>query len=403
MKTKKLFNKIFYVLIVISFGAFSIACRAQSDEAGADSTISSTGGNKGIHKTIVVEKGQKLSIDLKTGGSISIIGWEKNEVNVDAIFGGRDRDDIMLEIVKNSSGVQINSNYKHHHDSENGKADLEIKVPLRFDMNIYTMGGELNIEDIDGEISGQTMGGGLTLSHLKGYLDLSTMGGNISLTGSEVDGKVHTMGGRVDFEDITGNVKGSSVVGKVTMKNVKRKNSASTGDEVDISSIVGAINVDDAPDGANVSTTEGGISIHSAKKFVKAKTMGGAIEIDEVDGSVDASTMSGNINVKEICKAGDSGRDIDLQSSDGDITLFVPNGFSMDIDITITITKNRYRDDKNPKIISDFDIDKSQSDNWEDYSGSPKKIIHGKANIEGGKNKVKIETTDGDVYLKIID
>ncbi|MGD1005714.1 MAG: hypothetical protein ABR980_00590 [Ignavibacteriaceae bacterium] len=408
MNLNKVFRRIFYVLILISFWAFSIACHVQNDETGSGTDTSSTSssevsGSQETHKSFAVEKGQKLSIDLKSGGSISITGWEKNEVNVDAVFGGRDRDDIMLEIEKNSSGVEINSKYKHHHDNENSKAQFDIKVPVKFDVEINTMGGALAIDGVDGKISGQTMGGGLTLSKLKGYLDLSTMGGNISLIGSDVDGNVHTMGGNVDFENVTGDVKGSSMGGKVTMKNVTRKNGESKGDEVDISSMGGAIDVDDASNGANVSTMGGEISVHSAKKFVKAKTMGGNIEIDEVDGSVNAATMGGNINVKEICKPDDSDRNIDLQSSGGDITLLVPDGFSMDIDITLTITKNRDRDNRDYKIISDFDINRTQTDNWDYSKGSPRKYIHGKASIKGGKNKVKIETINGDVYLKKLD
>lgn len=108
----------------------------------------------------------------------------------------------------------------------------------------------------------------------------------------------------------------------------------------------------------------------------------------------------GDINVKENCQPDDIGRDIELNSAGGDITLLVPDGFSMDVDITISITKNRDRDNKEPKIISDFDIDKTQSGNWQDYNGSNKKYVHGKANIKGGRNKIKIETTNGIVYLK---
>jgi hypothetical protein len=399
----KKYNLIFFILF--SMGVFPIACHAQNDETDADKYTSGSemSGNQNIHKSFDVQKGQKLYLDLKTGGSISITSGEKDEVNVNAIFGGHNGNDIVVEMRKNSSGLEIKSKYKQQHDSENGKVHFDIKVPYKFDLDINTMGGELTLEGVEGRITGQTMGGGLTLSHLKGYLDLSTMGGNISLKGSEVDGKVHTMGGNVVFEDVTGDVKGSSMGGQVIMKNVKRKNGVSNGDEVDISSMGGSIDVDDASEGANVSTMGGEINIHSVKKFIKAKTMGGNIEIDEVNGSVDAVTMGGDINVKENCKSDDIGRNIELNSSGGDITLLVPDGFSMDVDITITITKNRDRDNKVPKIISDFDIDEAQSDNWEDYNGSSKKYVHGKANIKGGRNKVKIETTNGNVYLKKFD
>lgn len=405
MKANKIFSMVSCVFLLLFFGAFPIACHAQNagqdSDADTDSNSTVISGSHEVHKNFNVEKGQRLSIDLKTGGSISITAWEKNEVNVDATLDGNDWEDVLVKFEKNSSGVEIYSKYKYHHDNENGNSHFDIKVPVKFDVDINTMGGELVIDGVDGKITGKTMGGGLTLSQLKGYLDLSTMGGNISLTGSEVDGKVHTMGGEVNFENVTGDVKGSSMGGKVTMKNVTRKDSKSTGDEVDISSMGGAIDVDEAPNGANVSTMGGEINIHAAKKFVKAKTMGGNIDIDEVDGSVTATTMGGQINVKEICKPDDSDKDIDLQSMGGNITVFVPDNFSMDVDITIAVTKNK--ENKGYKIISDFDINKTQTDKWEYTKGSPRKYLYGKANLKGGKNKVKIETVNGDVYLKKVE
>jgi DUF4097 and DUF4098 domain-containing protein YvlB len=253
---------------------------------------------------------------------------------------------------------------------------------------------------VEGKITGQTMGGQLELSHLKGYIDLSTMGGNISLSGSNLDGKVSTMGGEVNFEDVTGDVKGSSMGGNVKMKNVKRSDNNSIRDEVDISSMGGQIDVDQAPNGANVSTMGGNIHINSANKFVKARTMGGNVDIEEVNGSVKATTMGGKINVNEICNPNDENRNIELKSLGGDITLIVPAGFSMDVDITLAYTKEN---DGDYKIISDFDLNRSQSDKWEYKDGSPRKYLYGKASLNGAKNTIKIETINGNVYLKKAD
>jgi hypothetical protein len=400
MKINKLFGKIFYLLIAFSFLMLPIACHAQNYDAEMDSDSTLISGSQEIHKNFTVKKGEKLDINLKTGGSISITSWDKDEVNVEGTFGGNKWKDIVVKLEKTESGVEIHSGYKHHNNNENGRAHFDIKVPSKFDIDLYTMGGGIDIDGVEGKISGQTMGGELKLSHLKGELELTTMGGNITLTDSDVDGKVHTMGGKVDFENVTGDVKGSSMGGKVTMKNVKRTTGDSVRDEVDISSMGGSIDVDEAPSGANVSTMGGEININSAKKFVKAKTMGGNIKIEEVDGSVKATTMGGQINVKEICKPDDSDRDIDLESYGGTITVLVPANFSMDVDITLAYTKER---DRGYKIISDFDINKSQTDEWDHHNGSPRKYIYGKANIKGGKNKVTINTINGDVVLKKID
>jgi DUF4097 and DUF4098 domain-containing protein YvlB len=401
MKTNKLFGKIFYMLIVIFFLTFPIACHAQNEAASDTGSVKTEiTGSQNIHKSFTVEKGQKLSINLKTGGSISITGWDKDEVNVDASIGGDDWEDVIVELEKTDSGVEIYSKYKDRHDNENSRTHFEISVPAKFDIDVNTMGGKINLDGVDGNITGKTMGGGLILSHLKGYIDLSTMGGNITLTGSDVDGKVHTMGGSVDFENVTGGVKGSSMGGKVTMKNVTRRTGESSGDEVDISSMGGAIDVDDAPNGANVSTMGGSININSVKKFVKAKTMGGNIRIDEADASVKATTMGGQINVKEICKPDDSGRDIYLESYGGTITLLVPADFSMDVDITLAYTKERDRD---YQIINDFNVDQTRTNDWEHRKGSPRKYIFGKANLNGGKNKVTIKTINGDVRLEKVE
>lgn len=399
MKKNILFKTTSYLIIVVSFWIFPVACHAQDENAGADSNSVIISGTHDVHKDFKAEKGQNLNINLKAGGSISISGWDKDEVSVDGNIKGDNWEDIVVAMEKTESGIGISSKYKHHHNRESSKVHFDIKVPATFDIDIYTIGGELGIDGVTGKITGQTMGGELTLSHLKGEVELTTMGGNISLTSSDVDGKLSTMGGKVDFEDVTGGVKGSSMGGKVTMKNVSRKNGDSVGDEVDISTMGGEINVDDAPSGANVSTMGGAINIHSAKKFVKAKTMGGHIRVDEVDGSVHATTMGGEINVKEICKPDDSDKDIELESYGGPITLLVPADFSMDVDITLAYTKER----DNYNIISDFGVDKTQTSDWEYHKGSPRKYIYGKANIKGGKNKVTIKTTNGNIYLKKLD
>src|ERR1043165_6907869 len=101
------------------------------------------------------------------------------------------------------------------------------------------------------------------------------MGGDISLTKSHLDGKVETSGGRVTIEDVTGSVKGHSMGGAVSYKNISA--GSSSGDEVVISTMGGDIDVPSASNGADLMTMGGNITITSAKNHVKAKTMGGNI------------------------------------------------------------------------------------------------------------------------------
>jgi DUF4097 and DUF4098 domain-containing protein YvlB len=297
----------------------------------------------------------------------------------------------------NSSGVSIISHYAGSRHNRNGGIRLEISVPRRYDVQLETMGGGVSIENVEGRMAGKTMGGALMLSGLKGDLDLLTMGGAVTLKNSDVDGSVKTMGGEVLLEDVTGDVKPSSMGGNVRQKNITRRSGEVTGREVNISTMGGEINVDDAPRGATLSTMGGPIHVHSAGRFVKAKTMGGPVTLDAVDGWIDATTMGGNVEVTMTGDPSEGKRSVALTSMSGDITLSVPARLSMDIDIELAYTEGHEGD---YAIKSDFPVVQEVSPAWERDNGSPRKIIHGTGKVAAGSNRVTIKTVNGNVTIK---
>jgi hypothetical protein len=350
-----------------------------------------------MKKEFTVEPGKKLDINLRAGGSISISGWDKDQLAVTVNFKNGDGKDWDISFDKTAEGISIESRHAGSHHKKNGSTNFEINVPKRFDLELKTMGGGITIDHVEGEITGKTMGGDLELSHLKGSIDLKTMGGKISLTDSDIDGKVKTMGGRVLLENVVGDVSGSSMGGNVIYKNVKSRSGKSTGKVVNISTMGGAINVSDASHGANVHTMGGDIHIKSAKEFIKAKTMGGDITIDAIDGWVSSTTMGGDVTVTMTGDPAKGKRDVNLTSMGGDITLTVPSALSMDIDLEIEYTKKR---DKDYKIISDFNIQQKETDEWDNSKSSPRKYIYGKGKVKDSKHKIKIKTINGNIILK---
>ena len=65
------------------------------------------------------------------------------------------------------------------------------------------------------------------------------------------------MGGKVSIENVVGNVDGSSMGGNVTIKNLKRRDGTSIGKETHISTMGGAIELNNAPFGADVQKRKG--------------------------------------------------------------------------------------------------------------------------------------------------
>jgi len=69
----------------------------------------------------------------------------------------------------------------------------------------------------------------------------------------------------------------------------------------------------------------------------------------------------------------------------------------MDIDVELMFTKGtsgRYN------IESDMTLDLETTPDWEYDRGSPRKYIYGTATINGGDNRIRIRTANGNVIIK---
>lgn len=348
-----------------------------------------------VHQEFQVQPGKKLNIDLKTGGSIRIEGWNKSAVSVDASIAGPDREKCDVQVKQTEQGVDIRSRYIGRENNYDTDGSFEIRVPSRFNIEIESMGGGVTIRNVEGEFEGSTMGGGLDLSGLKGRISLSTMGGRINLTKSHLDGEVSTMGGEVLIEEVTGNVQGSTMGGNV----IHKKGASKGGDsgEIEMSSMGGALNIDEAPSGAQLSTMGGDIHVRSAKDHVQAKTMGGDIRIDSVDGWVHAETMGGDVEVFMTGNAAGGKRDVELVSYSGDIQLTVPANLAMTLDLELAYTRGK---SGKYSIKSDFPVSTEESEEWDKSDGSPRKYINGSGKTGAGTHRVRIRTINGNIILR---
>ena len=357
---------------------------------------------EGETKTFSVSSGGKLILDLDAGGDVEISGTGGSSVTVS--HTGSCRPNCEVEIKEVAGGVRVSNEFFGSHG---GSADVKFKiaVPSHFDVQVQSMGGGISISGVEGKFSGKTFGGEITLRDVRGDANLTTMGGQISLTDSDLDGELQTMGGEVLFENVVGDVKGSSMGGNVRYKNVRRRDGGHgspprTGEDlpdagsetVQISTMGGEIEVEDAPEGADLHTMGGDIHVKGAGQFVRAKTMGGDIHIDAVDGWLEATTMGGDVEASLVGKGGD----VNLSSMSGDVTLHVPPGFGMKLDLEIAFTRNS---DQNYKIVAPGNLQQTTTPEWDRSNGSPRKYTRTSGAVNGGGNTVKIKTINGNIKV----
>jgi DUF4097 and DUF4098 domain-containing protein YvlB len=280
-----------------------------------------------------------ISLDLNSGANINVETWDSNNIEVTYDDETQDINSYKIKIVENNTGLKISSKAGQRGDMQ---LWFNLKVPTDTQLCLLSSGGNIKVSGLTGGLANCDSGSN------DGYM--------------------------------------------------KGQNNGS----VVINSKGGSVNVNSAPKGADVRTAGGSINVTNASKFVVAETGGGSINIETKSGSVKARTGAGKIEVKLLEGKNDSGA-IDLVSGLGDIWLYVPKDFSMNLEVEIGYTA-----DTNGQFKVDSDFPMTLENNGKrSTSGTSRQYLVGTAQINSaqlnnGQHNVKIKTTNGNVYIREI-
>ena len=282
----------------VGFGKFQIMpilqCVLFTTTAIADAVVEDN-----IERSFQVAPSGRLTIDADRG-SIEVRTANRDLVDVKIERKIKENgkwsaeevlEDFVITFDHNDDGVTIRAKYdrENHRRWNRERNRLKIKflitVPQRYNVDMKTSGGDISVEDLEGEVRSQTSGGGLRFGSIKGPVWGRTSGGGIKLEGTQGDAEVKTSGGGITI----GNVEGA----------------------------VEAV------------TSGGSIRIDRAVGSVNAKTSGGGITVEEVVGNINAKTSGGSIKTY-ISRQPEE--DCSLETSGGNVTVYLVEGIAVDVD-----------------------------------------------------------------------
>jgi DUF4097 and DUF4098 domain-containing protein YvlB len=172
----------------------------------------------------------------------------------------------------------------------------EVSIPKQFDVDLKTAGGNIRVDEMDGNAVAHTSSGSIDLPAVTGRVEARNAGGNISIG------------------EAGANVNAQTTSGSILMKKAKGK--------VELSNAGGNIRVDEAGGDVAAQTTSGSVNVGSVNgRSVRIRNAGGNIAIGEAVGDVWVETTSGSISVKKAngkVDARDAGGDISIGEA-GDI------------------------------------------------------------------------------------
>ncbi len=378
-----------------------------------------------ITKNFKVGKEGTLVMD-EVRGDVTIRTWDKNEVNIEE----RKRMDIFTQAEAEAAMRESEAGYVQQgntirvggpaFDRQWIHSKFEIYVPVEFDCDIETQGGNLSITGVKGSVDASTGGGDVDLTDIGGTVDAQTGGGDIEITRTTQRVRAQTGGGNVDVINSQGTVYVTTGGGDVTVENTKDRVEVQTGGgDVEIKETQGGIIVKtgggeiqivDATGDVSVQTgggeidirnvsgnfeaTTGGGSIYSRtiKGTLTVMTGGGDIELEDVQGAIEVATGGGDVSAEVTLQDFAVDHHIDIQTGGGEIDLTIPDRMPASVHAEIKFRKRSWED---YEITSDFPL-KITTDN----ESSRYEIIRATGDINGGGDRINLKTGGGNISIR---
>ncbi|MEE4310872.1 MAG: DUF4097 family beta strand repeat-containing protein [candidate division KSB1 bacterium] len=381
-----------------------------------------------ITKEFDVNKSGELVMEDITG-DIVITTWDKGQVWIHEVrrmdvYTKKEAEAIFEDAKKiyrqngNTISVQGDRGFRSHASS-----NFEIKLPAQFSVDISTSGGDISIEKLEGKADLSTSGGDIDLKEVGGEVDARTSGGDIAVIKSSSEVDVKTSGGDIDIIDVLGEVNAKTSGGDILIRNNKAKVSARTsggdiemqnvgeqveamtsgGDievlgsagDIEVSTSGGDLELMNIKGSAKGSTSGGDIEASEVENGISVKTSGGDIELDQIHGFIEASTSGGDIEAEMTDKAMSKDHHVELKSSGGDLTLYIPAKLNATINAEIKLHGSWGGRDSRYDIVSDFDLKKEKSD-----KDSRDQYIRAQGKINGGGDLIYLHTNNGNIRIK---
>jgi beta-lactamase regulating signal transducer with metallopeptidase domain/DUF4097 and DUF4098 domain-containing protein YvlB len=381
-----------------------------------------------VEKTVDAVSGGHLRISLPTGGGVIVHGWQSPSVRVHAQLGGTDWRLVRIALDRSGRDVRLSSTFS---DGGTHGTELwfEIWTPRRSDIDLSSAGGSVEISNVDGDLVGETGGGNLTIRNANGFASLSTGGGEIDIADSDLGGRVTTGWGRVSLHNVKGGIRGLTMSGPVlapvtSTSNGRTVTTTNSGGCVALSigsspvvttvdgekertpirasgllSLVkpgGSIDVASAPDGATLSTGGGHIFVDESNKVVVASTGGGDVELRRSAGDATASTGAGNVTISVVNTDG-AEHNINVCDGHGRVILELPAQLDATFELETAYTDGFGR---RTNIESDFSLEQSETAEWDDRNGTPRKFVRAVGKSGNGAGLIRVNTVNGDIVVR---
>jgi TonB family protein len=344
------------------------------------------------------------------------------------------------------TGISIEGHAPRHVIPGRLQVSFDIHVPLIYCLDINTLGGNIDVQNIEGPVSLATAGGNITAGRV-GAGDsrkLPLVGGPhassdtssvkvepASKTAGRTAARLETQGGHITIGDVAGDLRATTAGGHITVGNIEGDATLHTGGgHIETGRVAGVSTLDTgggnihvASAGFSITANTGGglIDLGNAEGAIRANTGGGAVRIEHISGPAAVVASGGSVFLRQVnaplrVSAATGGitawfNDVEpestvvahgirrgrgssqLTSGEGDITVYLPRKLALTVDALVEQGAEH-------RIVTDPSLPLKVS-----YQDSPSGVraVHCEGDLNGGGEVLHLKAVSGNIVLRLGD
>ncbi|MBN2356428.1 DUF4097 family beta strand repeat protein, partial [candidate division KSB1 bacterium] len=221
--------------------------------------ISGSSGKFRITVTKSYQVTQGGNLDIRgVNGDITVASWSKAKVEINEeltlrVYTRNEAEEVLKRIERAYSQQGNTISVEGESLDHTRERAFSIFVPEKFNLDLSTVGGDLEIQDIQGNLEARTAGGDVALKNITGVTQIKTSGGDLDFSHISGQLRAHTSGGDVMLGEMLGE--------------------------------------------CDIKTSGGDIEVTHATSRITLHTSGGCITMTEMEGPVQAHTSGGDVEL----------------------------------------------------------------------------------------------------------
>ncbi len=280
------------------------------------------------------------------------------------------------------------------------RVEFRIAIPARFNVDVETKGGGIDVEKLNGELVAVTAGGSIRTGDVTGQVRAATAGGSIHLGNIGAAAEARTAGGGIRVGDVNGDATLETSGGEIAAGQIAGTLRAETagGDvvargasgSIDARTAGGQIQIGESGGSVVAQTAGGSIRLLGSRGPMEVKTAGGSIDLWQIRNAVQATTAAGGI-LAEIDPAEKIFSPCEFQTTVGDVLVYLPPDLPLTVDAAIHAATGH-------QIVTDFPLQIQR-----DKDNFVLRSVRGHGDLNGGGKVLRIRTIRGNIEIRKLD